>query len=297
MLPKRFFPSSQRQLCHQTFGLARKAWLSFWGRNRVSQTSLIAVCLLLIPVQPLEHALSARHSMHHVSSHLPLTANIWGWYHHHLVFHRLRGLNDSFQVMRPATSEVRIDSTFWVSKFPFWITTYTITNLGNILKSRAITLPTNVRLVKAVAFPVVMYGCESWTIKKAEHQRTDAFELCCWRRLLNPLDCKEIQPVNPKGNQPWIFIGRADAEAPILWPPDGKSWLTGKDPDAGKGWWREETGATEDEMVGWHHRLNGREFEQTLGDGEGQGNLVCCSPWGHKSQTRLSNWATTVLKR
>ena len=117
-----------------------------------------------------------------------------------------------------------------------------------------------------MVFPVVMYGCESWTIKKAECQRTDAFELWCWRLFESPLDCKEIQPVYPKGNQSWIFIERTDAEAetPILWPPDAKNWLTGKDPDAGKDWRREEKGTTEDEMVGWHHRLDGHEFKQAL---------------------------------
>ena len=102
-------------------------------------------------------------------------------------------------------------------------------------------------------------GCESWTIKKVEHWRTDAFEWWCWRRLLeSPLDCKEIQPVHPKGNQSWTFIGRTDTEAetPILWPPDAKNWLTEKDPDTGENW-RQEKGTTEDEMVGWHHRLNG----------------------------------------
>ena len=98
------------------------------------------------------------------------------------------------------------------------------------------------------------------------------------------LDCKEIQPVNPKGNQPWIFIGRTDAEAetPILRPPDAKNWLIRKDPDAGKGLRQKEKGMTEDEMVGWHHWLNGHEFEQAPGDGEGQGSLVCCSSWGCK---------------
>ena len=110
-----------------------------------------------------------------------------------------------------------------------------MTNLDSILKSRDIILPTKVHLVKAMLFPVVMYGCESRTIKKAGHQRIDAFELWCWKRLESPLDCKEIKPVNPKGNQPCIFIGRMDAEAPILWPPDAKSQLTGKDLDAGKG--------------------------------------------------------------
>ena len=100
-----------------------------------------------------------------------------------------------------------------------------MTNLDSILKSRNITLPTKVHLVKAMVFPVVMYGCESWTIKIAEHQRIDAFELWCWRRLESPLDCKEIQPVDPKGDQSWVLIGRTDVEAetPILWPPTSKN--------------------------------------------------------------------------
>ena len=100
-----------------------------------------------------------------------------------------------------------------------------MTNLDSILKSTDITLPTKVRLVKAMVFPVVMYGCESWTVKKAECRRIDAFELWCWRRLESPLDCKEIQPVHCKGNQSWVFIGRTDVEAetPILLPPDAKS--------------------------------------------------------------------------
>ena len=112
---------------------------------------------------------------------------------------------------------------------------------------------------------------------------------CFWivlpeKTLESPLDCKEINPVNPKGNLPWIFIGRTDAKAEvlILWQPDAKSQVTGNDPDAGKCWGREEKGMTEDEMVGWYCRLNGYEFEQTPGDGEGQGSLVHCSPWGHK---------------
>ena len=112
---------------------------------------------------------------------------------------------------------------------------------------------------------------------------------CFWavvleKTLESVLDCKEIQPVHPKGNQSWIFIGRTDAEAetPILWPPEVKSWFIGKDPDAGKDWGQEEKGATEDELVGWHQQLNWHEFEQTLGDSGGQGSLVCCSPWGCK---------------
>ena len=110
----------------------------------------------------------------------------------------------------------------------------------------------------------------------------------------DPLDCKEIKPVNPKGNQSWIFIAitNADAEAPILWPPDAKSQLTGKDPDAGRDWRQEEKGTTEDEMVGWHHWLDGHVSEKAPGVGDGQGGLVCCSPWGHKESdtTKRLNW-------
>ena len=153
-----------------------------------------------------------------------------------------------------------------------------------------------VHLVKAMVFPVVMYGCESWTIRKAEGRRIDAFELWCWRRLFleSPLDCKEIQPVHPKGNQPWIFIGRTDAEAddPILWPPDVKTWLIGKDPDTGKDWGQEEKGMTENEMIGWCQWLNGHGFVWTLGVDDGQGGLVCCGSWGHKefNTTKWLNW-------
>ena len=136
------------------------------------------------------------------------------------------------------------------------------------IKKQRYSLPTKVCLVKAMVFLVVKYGYESWAIKKAEHWRIDAFELWCWRRLESPLDSKEIRPVNPKGNQPWMFIGRTDAEAPIPWPPDGKSKLIGKDPDAGKDWRQKEKGETEDEMIGWH-QLNGHEFEQTPGDSGG----------------------------
>ena len=121
-----------------------------------------------------------------------------------------------------------------------------MTNLDSILKIRDITLPTKVHLVKAMVYPVVMYGCESWTLKKPECHRIDAFELWCWRTLESPLDCKEIKPVNSNGNQSWIFIGRTDAEveAPILWLPDVKKWFIGKDHDAGEDWRQEEKGAT-----------------------------------------------------
>ena len=136
---------------------------------------------------------------------------------------------------------------------------------------------------------------ESWVLKN----------WCFWtvvlkKALESPLDSKEIKPVNPKGSQSWIFTGRTDAEAeaPILWPPDVKNWLTGKDPDAGKDWRQEEKGMTEDEMVGWHHWLNGHEFEQALGVGDGQGSLACYSPWGHKEldmTEQLKEQTTTPL--
>ena len=122
---------------------------------------------------------------------------------------------------------------------------------------------------------------------------------CFWTVVLektpeSPLDCKEIQPVHPKGNQSWVFIGRTDgkAETPILWPPDAKSWLTVKDLDAERDWAQEEKGTTEDEMVGWHHRPDGHEFEWTPGVGDGQGGLVCCDLWGRKQldMTEQLNW-------
>ena len=111
-------------------------------------------------------------------------------------------------------------------------------------------------------------------------------------------NCKEIQLVNPKENQSWIFIGRTDAkaEAPILWPPDWKNWHIGKDPDTGKDWRQKEKGMTEDEMAGWHHRLKGHEFDQALGVGDGQGSLVCCSPWGRtkSDMTERLNWTERI---
>ena len=127
-----------------------------------------------------------------------------------------------------------------------------------------------------------MYRCESWTTKKAESRRTDALNCGAGENSWESHAQQEIKPVNPKENQPWIFIGRTDAEAPIVWPPAAKSQLTGKDSDAGKDWGQEKKEATEYEMAGWHHRLNGHEFVQTAGDSEGQGSLACCSPWGHK---------------
>ena len=155
-----------------------------------------------------------------------------------------------------------------------------VTNLDNIFNIRDITLLTKVHIVKDVVFPVVIYWCESCTIKKAECWRTDAFQLWYWRRLESPLDGKEIKPVNLKGNQSWIYIGRTDAEAeaPTLWPPDAKSLFIESVSDAGKDWRQVEKGMAEDDMGGWHHRLNGHEFEQALEVGDGQGSLACCSP-------------------
>ena len=147
-----------------------------------------------------------------------------------------------------------------------------MTNLDSILKNRDTTLLTKIHTIKAMIFPVVMYGCEGWITEKAERPRTDAFELWCRRRPLRVPWTERSNQSN--GNQPWIFTGRTDAEAvaPILWSPDVKSRLTGKDPDAQKDWRQEEKGVTEDEMAGWHHWLKGHEFEQSQGDGEGQGS-------------------------
>ena len=133
---------------------------------------------------------------------------------------------------------------------------------------------------------------ESWVLKN----------WCFWtvvseKILESPMDCKEIQPVHSKGNQSWIFIGRTDAEAetPVFWPSDAKNWLIGKDPHTGKDWRQEEKGMTEEEMVGWHHRLNGHEFEQALGVGDGQGGLVCYSPWSCKESHTTERWNWTEL--
>ena len=169
-----------------------------------------------------------------------------------------------------------------------------MTNPDSIFKSRDITLPTKVRLVKAMVFPVVMYGCESWTVKKAECWRIDAFELWCWRRLLRvPWTAKRSNQSILK-EQSWDFFGRNDtkAETPVLWPPHAKSWLIGKDSDAGRDWGQEEKGTTEDEMAGWHHWLDGHESEWTPGVCDGQGGLACCNSWGRKEldMTEQLNW-------
>ena len=129
---------------------------------------------------------------------------------------------------------------------------------------------------------------------KAERRRIDAFERWCWRRLESPFDCKEIEPVHPKVDQSWMFTGNTDAEAetPVLRPPHVKNWHIGKDSDAGRDWGQEEKVTTEEEMAGWHHRLDGREFEWTPGVGDGQGGLVCCNSLGLKEldTTERLNW-------
>ena len=157
-----------------------------------------------------------------------------------------------------------------------------ITNLDRILKSRDITLPTKVCLVKTMVFPALMYGCESWTIKKAEHQRIDAFDMC-WRRLLRiPWTARRsnqsiLMEISPEYSLEGLML-KLKLQ---FWLPDVKSLLIGKDPDAGKGWRQEKKGMAEDEMIGWHHQLYGHEFEQALGVGDRQGSLACCSTWGH----------------
>ena len=154
-----------------------------------------------------------------------------------------------------------------------------ISNLDSIFKSRDITLPTKVCLVKSMAFPMVVYGCESWTVKKAEHLGIDAFELWCWRRLLRvPWTARRsnqsiLNEISPGCSLEGLIV---EAETPILWPPCAKSWFIGKDADAGKDWGKEEKGTTEDEMVGGHHWLNGYGFGWTPGVGDGQGGLAYC---------------------
>ena len=167
------------------------------------------------------------------------------------------------------------------------------TNLDSILKSRDITLQTKVSLVKSMVFPVVMYGHESWTIKKAERWRIGSFELWCWRRLLRvPWTARRsnqsILEISPEYSLEGSFLKLK----PILWLSDAKSLLIWKDPEAGKDWRLEEKGMTEDEMVGWHHWLNGHEFELAPGVGDGQGGLACYSSWGHKESdtTERLNW-------
>ena len=171
-----------------------------------------------------------------------------------------------------------------------------MTKLDSILKSRDITLPTKVHLVKAIIFPVVMYECGNWTIMKAECQRIDAFELWCCRRLLrvpwiarsNQL-IKSVLNIHWKG---WCWSWKSNTLV-TRWE---ESLLIRKDPDTGKDWGQEEKGTTEDEMFEWHHWLNGREFEQALGAGEGQGSLVCCSAWG-REELDMTEWLNNNIVR
>ena len=166
-----------------------------------------------------------------------------------------------------------------------------MTNLDSIFKSRDITLPTKVRLVKAIVFHVVMYGCESWTVKKAECRRIDAFELWCWRRVLRvPWTARKSNQSILKEISPGCSLERMMLKLK-LWPPHAKSWLVGKDSDAGRDWGQEK-GTTEDEMAGWHHWLDGRESEWTPGAGDGQGGLACCNSWGRRVG---HNWATELI--
>ena len=181
-------------------------------------------------------------------------------------------------------------------KRPLLLGRKVMTNQDSMLKSRDITLSTKVRLVKSIFLPVVM----TWELDYKESWAPKNW--CFWtvvleKTLESPLDCKEIQTVHPKGDQSWVFIGRTDAEAetPILCPPDAKSWLIWKDSDAGRDWGQEEKGMTEDKMVGWHHWLNGHRFGWTPGVGDGQGGLACYSSWGRKEldMTERLNWTVS----
>ena len=170
-----------------------------------------------------------------------------------------------------------------------------MTNLDSIFKSRDITLPAKVRLVKATVFPVVMYGCESWTVKKAEHRRINAFELWCWRRLLRvPWTARRSNQSILKEISLWVFFGRNDAKAetPVLWPLHVKSWLIGKESDAGRDWGQEEKGTTENEMAGWHHWLDGTWVWVNSGSWWWTGRPGVLQIMG--SQTVRHDWATDL---
>ena len=175
-----------------------------------------------------------------------------------------------------------------------------MTNLDSILKSTDITWPTKVCLVKAMFFS----SSHLWMWQLDHKEIWVLKNWCFWtvvleKTLESPLVCKKIQPVHAKADQSWIFTGRTDAEAeaPILWPPDARNWLSGKDPDTGQDWRQEKKGMIEDEMVGWYHQLYGHEFKQTLRIGKGQGSLVCCNPWDCKDSdmTEWLNWTESIL--
>ena len=173
-----------------------------------------------------------------------------------------------------------------------------MTNLDSIIKSRDITLPTKVCLVKAMVFLVVMYGCESWTVKKAEHRRIDAFELWCWRRLLRvPWTARRSNQSILKEINPGISLEGMLLKVKLQYFGHlmGRVWLTGKDSDAGRDWGQEEKRMTEDEMAGWHHRLDGHEFGWTLGVDDGQGGLASCDSWGRKESDMTERLIWTEL--
>ena len=168
-----------------------------------------------------------------------------------------------------------------------------MTNLDSILKSRDLTLPTKVHLVKNMVLTVVMYGCQSWTIKKAKCWRIDAFELWCWRRLSRvPWTARRTNQSILKENSPGCSLEGLTLKLKLQ-----KDWLIWKDPDVGKDWGQEEKGTTEDEMAGWHYRLDGQEFEWTPGVGDGQGGLACCNLWSRKEsdKTKWLNWTERML--
>ena len=156
-------------------------------------------------------------------------------------------------------------------------------SLSNFLLKEWGCVPSLLFDLRPMIFLVVMYGCESWTIMKAECWIIDGFELWCQRRLLRvPWVWDQTSQSKSKSVLNIHWKDDSETETPILWPPDEKNWLIGKDPDAGEDWRQEKKGTAEDEMFGWLHQFNGHEFEQTLGVGDGQGSLACCSPWSHK---------------
>ena len=169
-----------------------------------------------------------------------------------------------------------------------------MTNLDSIFKSRDITLPTKVWLVKAMVFPVVMYGCESWTVKNTECQRIDAFELWCWRKLLRvPWTTRLSNQSILKEISPGCYLEGMMLKLKLQYFGHLMRKVDSSEKtDAGRDWGQEKKGTTEDEMAGWHHRLDGREFEWTPGDGDGQGGLECCNSWGYKESdmTERLNW-------
>ena len=183
-----------------------------------------------------------------------------------------------------------------ITWFPLLLRRKAMTNLDSALKSWDIIFQTKVCIVKTMAG----FFCSHVAMWELDHKEGWVPNNWCFQTVVlektleSLLDSKEIKPVNPKRNQPWIFIGRTDAEAPVLWPLDVKSWLIWKGPDAGKDLEQEKKGMTEGGMIGWHHRLNGHESEQTPGDSEGQGSPACRSPWGHKEWDE-TKWLNKII--